>query len=358
MKRLPDLRVKERIKNLFSKIRNYIVKSKLWRLLLFIGIPVNITMLSWFTPAIDVTKEFGRATYLYFTLDSDYVLLKEFSGGLPNDYQYSQDVFDSLNAIGADFTDYVRNNYDGNCQELDTYNFKPGQRIVLSFDEGVGCEDVRQGEYAGVTSQFSLLYNHRDVVWTFRDSIPPIMIKGEIARKGEMKKYVIVNNPITGERWHRDVSVVEKLDNKTDNRYSLMTGVGYDSVFVNYIWRVYEPKVFHRSLFAGDDLYEEDRKQWEQYGEDYQGWIRMKDVEGNWWNLWMTDKFGWIDYRSKRGDLWYYDDSDSELIPEWKEYTLGGPPNNLGTGGHQYFKDHPDSIIKWEQEMKSVRIAP
>ena len=52
------------------------------------------------------------------------------------------------------------------------------------------------------------------------------------------------------------------------------------------------------------------------------------------------------------------DDSDSELIPEWKDYTLGGPPNNLGTGGQQYFKDHPDSIIKWEQEMKSVRIAP
>ena len=302
----PKLRIKERIKNLFSKIRNYIVKSKLWKLLLFIGIPVNITMLSWLTPAIDVTKEFSRATYLYFTLDDDYVLLKEFSGGLPNDYQYSQDVFDSLNAIGADFRDYVRNNYGGNCEELDTYNFKPGQRIVLSFDEDIGCEDLRQGEYAGVTSQFSLLYNHRDVVWTFRDSIPPIMIKGEIARKGEMKKYVIVNNPITGERWHRDISVVERLDNKIDNRYSLMTGVGYDSVFVNDIWRVYEPKVLPRSQIGRDDLHEEDRKQWAQYGEDYQGWIRMKDVEGNWWSLWMTDKFGWPAFENNRGQTTYW----------------------------------------------------
>ena len=350
MKRLPKLRVKERIKNLLSKIRNYIVKSKLWKLLLFIGIPVNITMLSWFTPLIDVTKEFSRATYLYFTLDNDYVLLEEFSGGLPNDYQYSQDLFDSLNSIGSDFTDYVRDNYDGNCQELDTYNFKPGQRIVLSI--GGICEDIRQGQYDRSISQFMLLYNHRDVVWTFRDSISPIMIKGEVARKGQMKRYVIVNNPITGEKWHRDLSLIEKIERSHSTSYEITaTGVGYDSVFVNQIWRIYEPKFLPNN-------HKQDRMEWNQYGSDYQGWIRMKDVEGNWWNLWMTDKFGWIDYRAKRGDLVYYDDSDSELIPEWKDYTLGGPPNNLGTGGQQYFKDHPDSIIKWEQEMKSVRIAP
>jgi len=349
MKRLPDLRVKERIKNLFSKIRNYIVKSKLWKLLLFIGIPVNITMLSWFTPAIDVTKEFGRATYLYFTLDNDYVLLKEFSSSIPSDPDYG--IMDSLaKDAGIGFTEWVKKEYPGNCATADSFNFKPGYRIVFRENP---CW-IEEKPKDGILKQYEMIYNHRDVVWTFRDSIPPIMIKGEIARKGEMKKYVIVNNPITGERWHRDASVVEKLDNKIDNRHYLMTGVGYDSVFVNYIWRVYEPKVFHRSLFAGDDLHEEDRKQWEQYGEDYQGWIRMKDVEGNWWNLWMTDKFGWLTFDNNRGKTMYW----YEEKQQWYPYYLGGNQNPLGTGGHAYFKDHPDSIIKWEQEMKSVRIAP
>jgi len=349
--KFPKLRIKERIKNLFSKVRNYIVKSKLWKLLLFVGIPVNITMLSWFTPMIDVTKEFSRATYLYFTLDDDYVLLKEFSGGLPNDYQYSQDVFDSLNAIGADFRDYVRNNYDGNCEELDTYNFKPGQRIVLSLD-GLQCEDVSQGLYDKFLWQYRLLYHHRDVVWAFRDSIPPIVIKGQVARKGEMNRYVILNNPINGERWHRDLPIHERLGGNYDFDFeTYATGVGHDSAFVSKIWRVYEPKVL-------PDNHKKDRDEWEKYDDSYQGWIRMKDVEGNWWNLWMTDKFGWIDYKTKRGQLSYYDDSDPILIPEWKPYTLGGEKNSLATGGQEYFKDHPDSIIKWEQEMKNVRIAP
>tara|TARA_R110000851_G_C13025958_1_gene560635 strand:- start:268 stop:1320 length:1053 start_codon:yes stop_codon:yes gene_type:complete len=347
----PKLRIKERIKNLFSKIRNYIVKSKLWKLLLFVGIPVNITMLSWFTPMIDVTKEFGMVTYLHFTLDGDYVLLKEFSGGLPNDYQYSQDVFDSLDAVGSDMKDYIRDNYDGNCQELDTYNFKPGQRIVLSLGD-IPCEHIKQGEYAGIASEFRLIYDHRDVVWTFRDSVPPIMIKGEVARKGKMKKYVIVNNPITGERWHRDLNLIEKIEsNYTSDWLMDGTGVGYDSVFVDQIWRVYEPKVL-------PDNHKTDRSEWKEYGDSYQGWIRMKDVEGKWWNLWMTDKFGWIDHTSKRGNTWYEDEDSSLPGWQWIDYTLGGEPNSFGTGGQIYWKDHPDSIIKWEREMKNVRIAP
>jgi len=282
--KFPKLRIKERIKNLFSKVINKIKNSRGWKILIFIGMPVNLTFFTWFSPAWDWTSSTYTSVKWSLIDHNDYALVKEFK---------SDSVYDSL-----DYQDpFIKRNYDGTCEDIHTFEFMPGQRVVIDHFSGGWFRNQcarRNQPYAIFDSTY--WYNKffvytgvagwriGEVEYVYRDSIAPIYTdKGEIAKLAQVHRALKLKNIGAAcggsSTWllsRKDLPYqLENADIEGECSYNWNVSV-YD------VFQVYEPIL--------DDELKSRRKRQKVFG---LGLYRMPDPENKWWWVYHTDKFGW-----------------------------------------------------------------